>query len=151
MFYYKFNLKHPTLTWVGSKACKKKDLISPQSIRNIKSKIYPLWRLDVYFSKDKYFNLNFVDNGGWHFTNLKTPEDIHFKLSNFLHHHEYEESKTSLQDIKNLVKEKKINYDHQADKKQEKWKALISLTRASDSELPLYLIKNKDKYLKYFD
>ena len=89
MFYYKFNLKHPTLTWVGSKACKKKDLISPQSIRNIKSKIYPLWRLDVYFSKDKYFNLNFVDNGGWHFTNLKTPEDIHFKLSNFLHHHEY--------------------------------------------------------------
>ena len=151
MFYYKFNLKHPTLTWVGSKACKKKDLISPQSIRNIKSKIYPLWRLDVYFSKDKYFNLNFVDNGGWHFTNLKTPEDIHFKLSNFLHHHEYEESKTSLQDIKNLVKEKKINYDHQADKKQEKWKALISLTRASDSELPLYLIKNKEKYLKYFD
>ena len=151
MFYYKFNLKHPTLTWVGSKACKKKDLISPQSIRNIKSKIYPLWRLDVYFSKDKYFNLNFVDNGGWHFTNLKPPEDIHFKLSNFLHHHEYEESKTSLQDIKNLVKEKKINYDHQADKKQEKWKALISLTRASDSELPLYLIKNKDKYLKYFD
>ena len=27
MFYYKFNLKHPSLTWVGSKACKKKKFI----------------------------------------------------------------------------------------------------------------------------
>ena len=58
MFYYKFNLKHPSLNWVGSKACKKKDLKSAQWIRNVKSKLYPFWRLDVFFSHKKSFYLN---------------------------------------------------------------------------------------------
>ena len=38
MFYYKLNLHYPSLDWFGSKACRKKDLISPQWLRNIKSK-----------------------------------------------------------------------------------------------------------------
>ena len=151
MFYYKFNLKHPSLNWVGSKACKKKDLKSAQWIRNVKSKLYPFWRLDVFFSHKKSFYLNFVNKGGWHFTNLKSAEKIHFKLSNFLHHLEYEKSKTDLEDIKNLIKEKKILYDHQADKKQEKWKSLISLIKVDEKELPKYLIENKKKYLEFFD
>ena len=37
MFYYKFNLKLPEYIWVGTKGCKK-DLISPQWLRNIKDK-----------------------------------------------------------------------------------------------------------------
>src|SRR6056300_1151270 len=36
IFYYKFNLKLPALVWAGTKGCKKKDLISPQWLRNIK-------------------------------------------------------------------------------------------------------------------
>ena len=36
MIYYKFNLVHPKLTWMGSKICKKKHLHSPQWIRKIK-------------------------------------------------------------------------------------------------------------------
>ena len=51
MMYYKFNLKFDNFKWVGSKACRKKDLISPQWLRNIKDKNYPWWRIDVYFSK----------------------------------------------------------------------------------------------------
>ena len=31
-----------------------------------------------------------VDNGGWHFTNIKTPEEIYKKLKNFGHHDEFE-------------------------------------------------------------
>ena len=151
MFYYKFNLKHPSLNWIGSKACKKRDLKSPQWIRNIKSKLYPIWRLDVFFSSKKYFNLNFIHNGGWHFSNLKSAENIHFKLSNFLHHLEYEKSKTSLRDIKNLIKEKKILYNHLADKTQEKWKSSISLTKVDAKELPSYLLENKEKYLDFLD
>ena len=42
MFYYKFNLQLPGLIWVGTRACKKKNLISPQWLRNIKDKKYPL-------------------------------------------------------------------------------------------------------------
>ena len=58
MFYYKFNLKQPNLKWLGSRAFVKKYLISPQWIRNIKDKSYPLWRFDVLFSKNKYFKVN---------------------------------------------------------------------------------------------
>ena len=71
MFYYKLNLVYPNFIWFGSKICKKKHLISPQWLRNIKSKIYPYWRVDTYFSKKKYCDLGFVKNGGWHFTNIK--------------------------------------------------------------------------------
>ena len=33
MFYYKFNLKLPNFSWIGTKACKKKNLKSPQLVR----------------------------------------------------------------------------------------------------------------------
>ena len=151
MFYYKFNLKHPSLIWVGSKACKKKNLISPQWLRNIKSKKYNFWRFDVLFSKKKYFSINFVKNGGWHFTSIKKPEDIHYKLSNFLHHLEYEESKTSLEALSNIINERKVLYDHSADKRKEKWKSSITLLKAKDNELPPYLINNKKKYSDFID
>ena len=151
MFYYKFNLKHPTLEWVGSKACQKKNLNSPQWIRNTKSKKYPYWRLDVLFSINKHFNLNCVKDGGWHFTNIKSPSEIHYKLSNFLHHLEYEKSNTNLKDLKDLISQKKVLYDHDTDKKKEKWKSAISLIKVNDAELPEYLINNKSKYIKFFD
>ena len=40
MFYYKFDLKLPNMVWSGTKGCKKKDLLSPQWLRNIKDKKY---------------------------------------------------------------------------------------------------------------
>ena len=49
MYYYKFNLLYPKLNWYGSKACKKKDLLSFSWLRNIKSKKYNLFRLDILF------------------------------------------------------------------------------------------------------
>ena len=51
MFYYKLNLCYPGFDWYGSKACKKKNLISPQWLRNIKSKKYSKFRLDLIFNK----------------------------------------------------------------------------------------------------
>ena len=74
MFYYKFNLILKNMTWCGSKSCKMKDFLFPQWLREIKDKKYPLWRVDTIFSKKKYNNVHFVENGGWHFTNIKTPE-----------------------------------------------------------------------------
>ena len=38
MFYYKLNLFYEDFIWFGTKACKKKNFISPQWLRNIKSK-----------------------------------------------------------------------------------------------------------------
>ena len=50
MFYYKLNLVQRFSFGMGLKICKKKDLKSPQWLRNIKSKKYPFWRFDIFFS-----------------------------------------------------------------------------------------------------
>ena len=82
-FYYKFNLFYDLMPWYGTKACKKKKLISLSWLKNLKNRKYPFWRLDTFFSKTKQTNLEIVENGGWHFTNLKTAQEIYTKLSNF--------------------------------------------------------------------
>ena len=109
MFYYKFNLLYPSVPWFGSRACKKKNFLSPQWLRNIKHKTYPLWRLDIIFSKRKYNDIFYIHDGGWHFTNIKSPEDIEKKLLNYTHHDEFVKSKLKLEDLRKKIKEKK-NY-----------------------------------------
>ena len=86
MFYYKFNLYYDLISWFGSKACKIKNLISPSFLRHTKSKKYPLWRLDTWFSKVKFNDVQIIEDGGWHFTNIKPPEKILEKYLNFGHH-----------------------------------------------------------------
>ena len=151
MFYYKLNLIHKNFVWYGSKISKKKDLISPQWLRNIKSKKYPLWRLDTIFSNTKYNNINFINDGGWHFTNVKSPEKIDHKMKNFLHHLEYEESGLNADDVKKIIEQKKVFYDHSADKREKKWNAQINLSRESDNFLPDYIIRNKLKFKNWLD
>ena len=53
MCYYKFNLYQKNYTWFGSRACRKKNLLSPQWLRDIKPKSYGFWRIDNFFSKTK--------------------------------------------------------------------------------------------------
>ncbi len=152
MYYYKLNLEYPNYEWTGSRICKIKHLKSPQWLRNIKTKKYPLWRLDALFSKKKYSNINFVKSGGWHFTNIKKAEQIHHKMSNFLHHLEYEHSGLNIEDLKQMIKEKKIMYDHVADKKDlNKWKPSKSLEKIDISKLPEYINKNMDKFNEWID
>ena len=62
MFYYKFNLFYDQVPWFGSRACKKKNFISPQWLRDTKHRKYPLWRLDILFSKRKYHDIYYVEN-----------------------------------------------------------------------------------------
>ena len=49
MFYYKFNLHLPNMVWTGTKCCKKKNLINPQWLRNVKDRKYPFFRVDHFF------------------------------------------------------------------------------------------------------
>jgi beta-1,4-mannosyl-glycoprotein beta-1,4-N-acetylglucosaminyltransferase len=151
MFYYKLNLVHPNFLWFGSKICKKKHLISPQWLRNIKSKKYSFWRFDILFSTSKYNNIGFKKNGGWHFTNIKTPEKIDYKMKNFLHHLEYEESGFGVQDVEKMIDEKKVFYDHGADKKQKKYETSISLIKEDEDTLPSYIASNKEKFKNWLD
>jgi beta-1,4-mannosyl-glycoprotein beta-1,4-N-acetylglucosaminyltransferase len=152
LFYYKFNLLYPDYNWMGSKICKIKHLKTPQFLRNIKPKKYPFWRLDILVSEKKFNNLSFIDNGGWHFTNVKSAELIDHKMKNFLHHLEYEESGLNVEKLKELIKEKKIMYDHNADKKNtSKWNNTKSLEKVSLEILPSYIRDNKSKFAEWID
>ena len=151
MFYYKLNLFYEDFTWLGSKAIKKKNFISPQWLRNIKGKNYPKWRLDVLFSKKKYSNLFFVNNGGWHFTCLRTPEELEKKLLNFAHHYEYEESGLKINDLKKLIFEKRVMYDHNVDQKSYKWSGKSKLKKINNKQLPDFVNLNLDKYKTWLD
>ena len=120
-------------------------------MRNIKAKKYPLWRADIFFSKTKYNDICFLENGGWHFTNMKTPEKIDFKMKNFLHHLEYEESGLGIKDLKRIMAEKKVFYNHSADKSEKKWNVSLKLIKAHDEILPSYVKNNKEKFKEWID
>ncbi len=151
MFYYKLNLLYEEFKWFGSKAIKKKNFISPQWLRNIKSRKYSKWRLDTLFSKKKYSNLIYVKNGGWHFTCIRNAADLEKKLLNFAHHHEFEESGLKLNDIQNLIKEKRVMYDHTIDQRDYKWSGKSILKKLDDKLLPDYIHSNLEKFEEWLD
>tara|TARA_B100000686_G_C16593339_1_gene864616 strand:- start:194 stop:1072 length:879 start_codon:yes stop_codon:yes gene_type:complete len=151
IFYYKFNLLYPNIPWYGSKACKKKRFLSPQWLRNIKYKKYPLWRLDTLFSKRKYSDIFYIENGGWHFTNIKSPADIEKKLINYTHHYEFEQSGLTVDDLKKKILDKKVIYDHTVDQRKFKWGSEKTLTKIDLSNMPDYLRNNHKKYSEWLD
>ena len=151
MFYYKLNLYYEDYTWLGTKATKYKNFISPQWLRNIKGKNYSKWRIDTLFSKKKYSNLKFIKNGGWHFTCLRTPEELEKKLLNFAHHYEYEESGLKINDLRNLIAEKRVMYDHNVDSKGYKWSGKSILKTVNNSFLPEYISTNLNKFTDWLD
>tara|TARA_B100001063_G_scaffold242403_1_gene270987 strand:+ start:1713 stop:2582 length:870 start_codon:yes stop_codon:yes gene_type:complete len=151
MFYYKFNLRLPDLIWTGTKACRKKYLISPQWLRNIKDKKFPIYRIDTLFSKSKYINIKFIDNGGWHFTNIKTAAEIEHKLKSYLHHVEYDEDPISVDKIKEIMDNKKAIYDLKIDKRLNKIGNGGKLEKCPIDMLPKFLQDNKNKYKEWID
>jgi len=151
IFYYKLNLLYENFSWQGTRAIKKRNLLSPQWLRNIKGKNYPKWRLDTLFSKKKYSNLIFLKDGGWHFTCLRKPEDLEKKLLNFAHHYEFEASGLKLDDIKKLLKEKRIIYDYKVDQKEYKWSGRSKLKKVQSNFLPDYIANNKDLFREWLD
>ena len=151
-FYYKFNLFYDRVPWFGTKGCKKKRLKKLSTIRNLKNKKYPFWRLDTYFSDIKQNNLKVVDKGGWHFTNIKTPEELFDKFINFGHHDEFELANIDLDRIKEKISNKEVFYDHLADKGSlNRWSDNYKLKKIDLSYLPKYLAQNSEKFKDWFD
>ena len=151
MFYYKFDLILPNFNWVGTRSCKKKYLKSPQWLRNIKVRNYPFYRLDTLFSKTRYSKIKFINNGGWHFTNLKSPEKIRYKLQSYLHHIEFEINPLTTEEIRNLIKNKKAIYDLTIDKRNKKIGDGNKLEKYDLNKLPSYIKNNLDKFKEWID
>ena len=151
-FYYKFNLLYDRMYWFGSKACTKKKLKSLSWLRNLKNKKYPFWRVDTFFSKTKSSSLKIINDGGWHFTNVMSAENLYTKMTNFGHHDEFELSELSVEDLKIKINQGLVFYDHFARQEDKnKWEFNYKLKKISDNLLPDSLIKDKIKLKEWFN
>ena len=134
-----------------SKACKKKFFLSPQWLRNVKDRAYPIWRVDTLFSKTKYQNIYFVNNGGWHFSNIKNAKAIEEKLKSYLHHREFDIEPLSVEKIDNIIKEKKTIYDLKVDQRVSKFNKGQNLIAIDLKLLPTYIQNNVGKFKLWLD
>ena len=142
-FYYKFNLqsiKFPD--WYGSRICVKKYLKSPQWLRNLKFKKRPFWRID------KLRLNNIIEEGGWHFCNLKTPENLLYKYKNLC------ETNDPI-NFKEKIDEKYLDIN-EIKKRVVKGEDIIGRDDnfnkvPLDSSFPNYLIDNIKKYKDWID
>ncbi len=152
LFYYKFNLMLPGIPWFGSKVCRIKDLKDIDTLRSIKNKRYPFYRLDTLFSKIKHQSVQIVENGGWHFSNLKNINELERKYLNDENHSEYELLVGhSIDRIKENIKNKVIDYNHLAKKNSPDRFNKTKLERIENEILPEVIIKNLDKYKEWLN
>jgi len=131
MFMYKLNLQNiDESNWIGSRVTKKKYITSMQSLRNLKFKNYPFWRLDKY-------NLQVI-HGGWHFSFLQTPQQILKKIKSFSHG-EFDNENINEKNIEEKILKNQDIFGRGTTLKK------IEL----DSCFPKYILENKDKYSKW--
>ena len=131
MFMYKLNLQNLDESgWIGSKITKKKNLNSMQSLRNLKFKHYPFWRIDK-------LNLQII-KGGWHFSFLQSPGQILKKIKSFSHG-EFNDNSLSIETIEKRILNNKDIFNRGFKLKK------IDL----DNDYPKYILENKKKFLKW--
>ena len=114
----------------------KKYLKSPQWLRDLKFKKRPFWKIN------KYRLNNIIDDGGWHFCNLKNPKELLYKYKNLCETNDpyhfkekINEKYLNLEKIKKQILEKKdiIGRDD-----------IFKKIEIND-DYPKYIIKNLDK------
>ena len=139
---FKLNL-FSKMKWCGSRMIRKKKLISPQWLRDIKDRNYSKLRFDTYFSKKKYNNIKFINDGGWHFSYLKNPGGVEKKLKSIRHHIEYDQNPLGVKKIEDMIKNKKLIYNYSADQRtRNKFENNETLGILETGKLPKYIQKN---------
>jgi len=117
--------------------CKFKILKSFSKLRWLKGKKYNFYRIDTFFKKNHSLNVSIVKNGGWHFTYIKTLDDIAKKLNSVV---EKEHTNYTINFIKSQI-DQKINFLH---------RDLTKLVKQEvNNEFPKYLIENLSKYEEF--
>lgn len=148
---YKFNL-YSKMKWHGSRMIRKKKLISPQWLRDIKDRNYSKFRVDTYFSKKKFNNIKFIEDGGWHFSYLKKPSDVEKKLQSIRHHIEYDQNPLGIKKIEELINKKKLIYNYKADQRtKNKFENNETLNILERVKLPEYIQKNFKEFEEWLE
>ncbi|MBD1156710.1 glycosyl transferase family 17 [Pelagibacterales bacterium SAG-MED20] len=137
MYCYKFNLFNKYESpWEGTRICKKKNLKSIDYMRQqikLKNLSAPFWK----FYKEK--SIQIIENGGWHFNSLSSPEEISKKLKTFAHNEFSSEKFSSI----NIIKEKMINRVDLFERGHE-----YEIVKINNS-YPNYLIQNINKFKEF--
>jgi beta-1,4-mannosyl-glycoprotein beta-1,4-N-acetylglucosaminyltransferase len=137
-FVYKFNLyNHYNSPWEGTRICKFGNLTSIDYLRQkILSKNLKKW-----WRPDKEKNIELINNGGWHFKDILTPEELSIKLKTFAHK-EFEPDKfSSIEIIAKKISLKEDLYN----KNQTFSKVELN------NEFPEYILNNKDKFDEFIE
>ena len=129
-FQSKINLLNITDgSWSGTKICQKKNLKSPQWLRNMKIKKKPFWKI---FSN----KVQLINDGGWHFSFLKDPNSIKKKIISYSHQEYNTKELTNTDLIKQKILKGKDLF--QRNIKYQK--------RQVDTSFPNYIFENKSKF-----
>ena len=96
-------------------------------------------------------NIRIINNGGWHFTNLKNANEIEYKLKSYLHHREFDVNPISSEEIKKIMNDKIAIYDLSLDKKTQKIGHGKKLQKYSLEKLPKFLQNNINNYQEWMD
>ena len=103
-FCYKFNIYNQYESpWEGTRVCKMKNLTS---IDYMRQKILSKNLKYSFFRIDKEKDIQIIKNGGWHFNNLMTPENISLKLKTFAHTEFSSDEYSSIELIKDKIKKR---------------------------------------------
>ena len=119
--------------WYGSKICLKKNLKSPQWLRDLKFKKYPFWRID------KIRDLQIIKDGGWHFSYLQSTENILKKIASFSHGEHNKPEFANLKSIEENIRMKKNIFGLKFSYRK------IDI----DHTFPKYIIENKEKFKEW--
>jgi beta-1,4-mannosyl-glycoprotein beta-1,4-N-acetylglucosaminyltransferase len=132
-YQYKLNLLTGT-NWPGSRIIKKKFLTSPQDLRYKTVKRIRFWQLHRFFT-----NPDFINDGGWHFSYLMSPEKIKLKVESFAHGEFNKEHVTDIDLIKNKVNNNKDIFNRN----------IFFQKVQIDNSFPEYIVKNKHKFSEF--
>ncbi len=126
-----FNKSEPN--WYGTRICRKKDLKSPQWLRDIKARKRPFYK----FFKPKFDKL--IYEGGWHFSSVKNPEGIYKKLDSYAEQQWNNEKFKDLEIIQNKIEKKMDLFDRNHNFEVVK----------IDVSFPEYIHRNKKKFEEF--
>ena len=130
-YLFKLNLLNSSEPkWFGTRICRKKDLKSPQWLREIKSKKIPFYK----FYKPRFDK--FIMDGGWHFSSVKSVEGIYKKLNSYSEQQFNNKKFKDMEGIKRKIEQKIDLFDRGYDFKVVK----------IDQTFPKYIYKNVEKF-----
>ncbi len=159
-FKYKFNTSIPCsafqknlfksdfIEWIGTGICLKKNLLSPQYLRDKRLEVSKIVFFESgnilkkfkIFLKKKFFLPQIINNGGWHFSSVLSPEDMQLKLTSFSHGEFNKDKFTNLNKIRNKLNNNIDIFDS---------KNILRSVEIDNLNFPSYILKNRARLAQF--